>query len=85
METFIVVYCFRSRMSLGNFLSGMETGSKKRSENHGPRLGNFLSGMETGEDVILDNIYTPLETSLVEWKRLMHSFAQPPICPWKLP
>ena len=42
-------------LSLGNFLSGMETGLYAWAEGTGPNLGNFLSGMET-EPVELEEL-----------------------------
>ena len=40
--------CLRMvRVSLGNFLSGMETGPPPRTRSEWCSLGNFLSGMET--------------------------------------
>ena len=71
---------------LGNFLSGMETGRTVRPRRSHGRLGNFLSGMETPED-LWDQRYpfSPLETSLVEWKHRRRRDVPRPNFPWKLP
>ena len=73
------------RMSLGNFLSGMETLEQKCKKMHVVTLGNFLSGMETELSRETAEITKTLETSLVEWKPVMASESFVGIEPWKLP
>ena len=48
-------------------------------------LGNFLSGMETDSCGAGGGGYLPLETSLVEWKRLAMTVPLTIAVPWKLP
>ena len=57
---------------LGNFLSGMETRDIFGHDAGASCLGNFLSGMETNSECG-GGVHraAPLETSLVEWKRIM--------------
>ena len=49
-------------ISLGNFLSGMETGGAQQLRRLGHALGNFLSGMETK----FDSLY--LTSPKTPWK-----------------
>ena len=80
METIPRTGTFGSAGALGNFLSGMETRTHPRP------LGNFLSGMETFDGWPNGGrSERPLETSLVEWKRLSCSSRTPDASPWKLP
>ena len=59
----------RPTSTLGNFLSGMETGLGELPRPHPVHLGNFLSGMETLAVVVVEALRDgALETSLVEWK-----------------
>ena len=48
-------------------------------------LGNFLSGMETRVRAPRQELLSPLETSLVEWKPLFGAVCFWEAVPWKLP
>ena len=68
METTETAKAVLHELSLGNFLSGMETEYGTSPRSSCAILGNFLSGMETLLLYILCFILCTLETSLVEWK-----------------
>ena len=81
METAPFVPSTAPSLSLGNFLSGMETGRARDRGLIPPDLGNFLSGMET----------SPAGGGAEEFPRLgnflsgMETGRSPPYCRFALP
>ena len=64
----------------------METAKRCGIQEGAVGLGNFLSGMETYPETGRRRAgREPLETSLVEWKRVGRAGDGEALLPWKLP